>query len=100
MYSLADQNGIHCTTLAFFDGKLGKFLLIKFLELSFNFFFFFCIFKVKVDLTQTRIVISFSLKFENLITRNPPSLPSRKVNSTQWPRFRSARDIYKPVHLF
>ena len=57
MYSLADQNVIHCTKLAFFDGKLGKFLLIKFLELSFNFFFF-CIFKVKVDLTQMRIVIS------------------------------------------
>ena len=56
--------------------------------------------KVKEDSTQMRIVFKFITRFLDLYTKNPPSLPLKKVNSKQWPMFTSARDYVQTGAFF
>ena len=54
IYSLADLNIDQCVELTFFEGKLGRFLILTFLKKVFKTY---CILKVKVKVDSTRMRI-------------------------------------------
>ena len=54
---------------------------------------------MKVDSTQIRIVFSFNEIFIP-VPQKSTSLPSKKVNSTRWPMFRSAREYMQTCVFF
>ena len=76
MHRFADLNIGYSVELTFLQGRLGHFLKVK----------------VEVDSTQLRICFSSLLDFKTFTTKNSPSLPSKKVNSSQSSMFWSARE--------
>ena len=75
MYSQSELNVGHCSELTFLEGKLGRFYYDNVLKWSFfNLLHF-----------ESEGESSSLPYFKTLITRNLPTLPSKKDTSIQWP---------------